>query len=289
MSAAPRLTHLSYQIALALGSFAGALALGTPMVALAQTVPAAATGDSGELQVVTVSANRRAEDQQKVSVSVTAVSGETLAERNITDLSQMESMSAGFTFSRSGVDARPSIRGVRTENVAVNGDTTIGYFVDGVYKSRAQQAMLGFVDIARVEILRGPQGTLFGRNTFGGSVAITTVEPELGSFETHAGFEIGSFGKKRFNGAFNLPVSDTVAVRLAGVVESADAWVKNDFDNSAGLFDSDRKYLRASVKIKPTRDFEAVLRADITDQGGNGGSAFGYKLVGSYLHTPSCQ
>jgi iron complex outermembrane receptor protein len=289
MSAAPRLTHLSYQIALALGSYVGVLAVGTPIAALAQTAPTSAARDSGELQVVTVSANRRAEDQQKVSVSVTAVTGETLAERNITNLSQMESMSAGFTFSQSGVDARPSIRGVRTENVAVNGDTTIGYFVDGVYKSRAQQAMLGFVDVARVEILRGPQGTLFGRNTFGGSVAITTVEPELGSFETHAGFEIGSFGKKRFNGALNLPVSDTVAVRLAGVVESADAWVKNDFDNSAGLFDNDRKYLRASVKIKPTRDFEAVLRADITDQGGNGGSAFGYKLIGSYLHTASCQ
>lgn len=289
MSATPRLTLLSSQIALALGSLAGVLAIGAPMAALAQTAPTAAARDSAELQVVTVSANRRAEDQQKVSVSVTAVSGELLAERNITDLSQMESMSAGFTFSRSGVDARPSIRGVRTENVAVNGDTTIGYFVDGVYKSRAQQAMLGFVDVARVEILRGPQGTLFGRNTFGGSVAITTVEPELGSFETNAGFELGSFGKKRFNGALNLPISDTVAVRLAGAVEKTDAWVKNDFDSSAGLFDSDRKYFRASVKIKPTRDFEAVLRADITNQGGNGGSAFGYKLVGSYLHTPSCQ
>jgi iron complex outermembrane receptor protein len=236
-----------------------------------------------------VTANRRAEDQQKVSVSVTAVTGETLNERNITDLSQMESMSAGFTFGRSGVDARPAIRGVRTENVGVNGDTTIGYFVDGVYRSRAQQAMLGFVDVARVEIMRGPQGTLFGRNTFGGTVAITTVEPELKNFETNAGLEFGSFGKKRFDGSLNLPLGDTVAVRLAGIIEKADAWVKNDFDSSAGLFDKDLKYLRASIKIKPTRDFEAVLRADITDQGGNGGSAFGYKLAGSYLHTASCQ
>ncbi len=289
MSCAPRLTHISRQIAMALGSLSGVLAMGTPGAALAQSTQASATRDSGELQSITVSANRRAEDQQKVSVSVTAVPGALLAERNITDLSQMESMSAGFTFSRSGVDARPSIRGVRTENVAVNGDTTIGYFVDGVYKSRAQQAMLGFVDIARVEIMRGPQGTLFGRNTFGGSVAITTVEPELKAFEGHAGLELGSFGKKRFDGALNLPLGDTVAVRLAGIVEKADAWVKNDFDSSAGLFDRDLKYLRASIKIKPSRDFEAVLRADITDQGGNGGSAFGYKLAGSYLHTPSCQ
>ncbi len=291
MSHAPRPSRLAQRVALALGSLSGALVLGLPGTGLAQTTPAAAPAakDSGELQTVTVSANRRAEDQQKVSVSVTAVTGATLAERNVTDLSQMESLSAGFTFGRSGVDARPSIRGVRTENVAVNGDTTIGYFVDGVYKSRAQQAMLGFVDVARVEILRGPQGTLFGRNTFGGTVAITTVEPELKSFETNAALELGSFGKKRFDGALNLPLGDTVAVRLAGVVEKADAWVKNDFDSSAGLFDKDTKYLRASVKFKPGRDFEAVLRADIAEQGGNGGSAFGYKLAGTYLHTPSCQ
>ena len=65
--------------------------------------------------------------------------------------------------------------------------------------------------------------------------------------------------------------------------------MKNDFNPAAGLFDRDLKYLRVSLKLKPTRDFDAVLRADVTDQGGLGGSAFGYKLAGTYLHTPSCQ
>jgi iron complex outermembrane recepter protein len=295
MSFALKRHCLAHHIALALTSLSSAaLAQSAPTPTPASTpasapVPATTARDTGELQTITVTANRRAEDQQKVNVSVTSITGTTLTERNVTDLSQMESLSAGFTFSRSGVDARPSIRGVRTENVAVNGDTTIGYFVDGVYKSRAQQAMLGFVDVARVEILRGPQGTLFGRNTFGGSVAITTVEPELKSFETNVGLELGSFGKKRFDGALNLPLGDTVAVRLAGIAEKVDAWVKNDFNSSAGLFDKDLKYLRGSIKFKPFSEFEAVLRADVTEQRGNGGSAFGYKLAGGYLHTPSCQ
>ena len=248
MAAAPHRNRLATQIALAFGS------LVFPGLVLAQTVPAvpaAKAADTGEIQSVTVTANRRPEDQQKVSVSVTAVTGATLAERNITDLSQMESMSAGFTFGRSGVDARPAIRGVRTENVAVNADTTIGYFVDGVYKSRAQQAMLGFVDVSRVEILRGPQGTLFGRNTFGGSVAITTNEPELRSFEGNAGLELGSFGKKRFDGVLNLPLGDMAAARFAAVVEKTDAWVKNDFNPAAGLFDKDLKFLRGSFKPVP--------------------------------------
>ena len=280
-------SHKHHRLALHIANALGVWALAGSGAALAQT--AAKAPDSGEVQTVNVTANRRLENQQNVSVSVTAITGATLAERNITDLSQMEAMSAGFTFSRSGVDARPSIRGVRTENVGVNGDTTIGYFVDGIYKSRAQQAMLGFVDVGRVEILRGPQGTLFGRNTFGGTVAISTNEPLLKITETHASLEAGSFGKLRFDGALNLPLGDAAALRLAGLVEQAKPWVKNDFNPAAGLFDKDLKYFRASLKLKPSRDFEAVLRADITDQGGNGGSAFGYKLNGTFLHTASCQ
>ena len=128
--------HIHIHIAAALSVWS----LATPGIAFAQNTAA----NSAEIQNINVTANRRSENLQNVNVSVTAISSATLAERNLTDLSQLETISAGFTFSRSGADARPSIRGVRTENVAVNADTTIGYFVDGIYKSRAQQAMLGF-------------------------------------------------------------------------------------------------------------------------------------------------
>ncbi len=282
---------LATQIALALTAWAGSGSVAAQPAPAPAPAPAPGprTQDTGEVQSITVTANRRAEDKQKVSVSVTAVNGQTLQERNITDLSQMEVMSPGFTFGRSGVDARPAIRGVRTENVAVNADTTIGYFVDGVYKSRAQQALLGFIDVARVEVLRGPQGTLFGRNTFGGSVAVTTNEPTLRSFDGAGAFEFGSFAKSRFEGAASLPLGDIAALRVAGVVEQANPWVKNDFNSAAGLFDRDLKFLRGSLKIKPSQNFDVVLRADLTDQGGNGGSAFGYKLAGTFTHDPSCQ
>ena len=258
-----------------------------PTGAQAQAAKPAAA--SGELSTITVTANRRVEDQQKVGVSVTALSGEALAERNITDLSQMEGLSPGFTFGRSGADARPAIRGVRTENVAVNADTTIGFFIDGIYKSRAQQAMLGFVDVERVEIQRGPQGTLFGRNTFGGNIVISTYAPQMGVFEANGNLLFGSYSKKRVDGALNMALGEGAALRFAGAVERADAWVENDFNKGAGQFDQDLKYFRASAKFKPLRDLEIVLRGDLTDQGGNGGSAFGYKQKGSYLHTPSCQ
>jgi iron complex outermembrane receptor protein len=279
-------TRLSAALALAFGTW-GLMSAGD---ALAQAAPAAQQqAASGELTTITVTANRRIEDQQKVGVSVTALGSEKLAERNIVDLSQIEGLSPGFTFGRSGVDARPAIRGVRTENVAVNADTTIGFFVDGIYKSRAQQAMLGFVDVGRVEIQRGPQGTLFGRNTFGGNIVISTNAPDPGAFEANGNLTLGSFGKKRFDGAVNVPVSGSTAFRLAAAVEKSDPWVKNDFNASAGLFDQDLTFVRGSVGFKPLSGLDVVLRADSTRQKGNGGSAFGYKLVGTYLHTPSCQ
>lgn len=279
------LKTLAKAVTLALSGW-GLLAAGD---ALAQAAPAKAAADKGELTTITVTANRRIEDQQKVSTTVTALSGETLAERNIVDLSQIEGISPGFTFGKSGVDARPAIRGVRTENVAVNADTTIGFFVDGIYKSRAQQAMLGFVDVGRVEIQRGPQGTLFGRNTFGGNIVISTNAPDPGAFEAAGNLTLASFGKKRFDGAVNIPVGPGAAFRLAGVIEKSDPWVKNEFNAGAGLFDQDLRFLRGSFAFKPLREMDVVLRADTTSQKGNGGSAFGYKLAGTYLHTPSCQ
>ena len=278
--------RLSKLTVLVLGAWA-AIATGTVYAQTADVKPGQEKA-AGQLETVTVTANRRVEDAQKVSVSVTAISGETLADRNITDLSQMEGMSAGFTFGRSGADARPAIRGVRTENVAVNADTSIGYFIDGIYKSRAQQALSSFLDLSRVEIQRGPQGTLFGRNTFGGNIVLTTNAPELKVFESAASLTIGSFGKVRAEGVLNIPINDMFAGRIAVAYDKANPYVKNDFNTSAGLFDQDLTYVRASLLFKPSSNFEATLRGDLTEQRGNGGSAFGYKQGGTYVYTPSC-
>ena len=275
---------LVIQIAAALGAASGS---GFALAQTAGTTPPVAK--PAGLEEIVVTAQRRAENKQEIPVSVTAITAEQLADRNITDVSQMEGISPGFTFGRSGSDARPAMRGVRTENVAVNGDTTIGYFVDGIYKSRSQQALAGFVDIARVEIQRGPQGTLYGRNTFGGNISIITNEPILKQFQSSASILLGSFKKTRVEGVLNIPVSDTVAVRLVGAYDKADGFVKNDFNPAADLFDQDLKYGRVSVRFKPDDRFDATFRAESTDQGGNGGSAFGYKQAGTYYDRASCQ
>ena len=285
------------QLALAFGTaygIGGGVAFAQALPATAAVPPDVSAQDApaavrGELQSIVVTAQRRPENKQSVPISVTALTAEQLGDRNITDLSQMEGMSPGFTFGRSGTDARPAMRGVRTENVAVNGDTTIGYFVDGIYKSRAQQALASFVDIARVEIQRGPQGTLYGRNTFGGNVSVITAAPVLGKFQAAGSVQLGSFSKLRLEGMLNLPVNDMLAVRIAVSGDKSDGFVKNDLNPAADLFDQDLKYGRVAVKFKPNDRFEATLRVDATDQGGNGGSAFGYKQAGTYLDKATCQ
>ena len=162
--------------------FATAAPIFAALVAAPAFAQEAPTDEAGIDEII-VTAQRREENLQTVPISVSAFSGEQLKAQGTTDISRLENIVPGFQFGRSGPDARPAIRGVRTENVGVNGDTTIGFFIDGVYQSRSQQATLSFVDIERVEIQRGPQGTLYGRNTFGGNIAISTAKPSFDEYK----------------------------------------------------------------------------------------------------------
>jgi iron complex outermembrane receptor protein len=258
----------------------------------AQTAPpivaASAEADTGISEIV-VTAQRREENLQAVPISVSAFGATAIKEKGLTDVSRLEGLVPGFTFGRSGVDARPAIRGVRTESVDVNADTTIGFFVDGVYQSRSSQATLGFVDLERVEVQRGPQGTLYGRNTFGGNISIVTAQPKLGNFKGGADVTAGANGQIRIEGFVNAPLGDKVAVRLAGAYEKSNGYVKNVNPLGNNLFDDDNKYFRASILLKPTDAFTATFKFDYSTRGGAGGSAFGYKLVGSYFDVASNQ
>ena len=132
-----------------LASSAALMVIGAPLTALAA---AASSADGAMIDEVIVTAQRREENLQSVPISVSAYGAEQIAKKGLTDVSRLEGLVPGFTFGRSGVDARPAIRGVRTESVDVNADTTIGFFIDGIYQSRASQATLGFVDLERVEV-----------------------------------------------------------------------------------------------------------------------------------------
>jgi iron complex outermembrane recepter protein len=263
------------------------MATAMPVAAALFVIPAMAQeapeGDEGGIAEIIVTAQRRDENLQSVPLSVSAFNAEQLKKQGTNDISRLEGIVPGFTFGRSGTDARPAMRGVRTENAGVNGDTTIGLFIDGVYMSRASQGTLGFVDIERVEVLRGPQGTLYGRNTFGGNISITSALPTFDEYKGGVDLTVGQNGRFRGEGFVNAPLSDTTAIRIAGAFEESNGYVKNDGLGS-NLFDDKSRYIRGTLLFKPTDRFTAAFKFDYSRQGGAGGSAFGYKLRGSYFY-----
>ncbi len=252
--------------------------------ARAQTgeAPQDAPAESTTLQEIVVTAQRRAENLQDVPLAVTALTADTLARNDIRDLGRVEVLTPGFSFGKSGSDARPAIRGVRTENVGVSGDPTIGFFVDNVYRSRATQANEPFVDVARVEVQRGPQGTLYGRNTFGGNIAIATAEPDE-EFSGAVSGVLGSYERRSTQGHVNLPVNDMLQVRVAGLLETMNGYVEGTTD-ALDIFDRDTTYYRVSARYAPTDAFEAVLRYSHWTEEGTGGAAFGYRVGGVFVN-----
>ncbi len=249
--------------------------------------PQAPAPDAEGIGDIVVTAQRRDESLQSVPLAITAISGETLQSRGVVDISRLNEFVPGFSFGQTGSDVRPAMRGVRTANNGVTGDPTIGYFIDGIYQSRTSQAALGFADVATLEVQRGPQGTLYGRNTFGGNIVVTTNAP---SHELDYGstFTVGNYSKIRYEGFVNVPLTSNLAARIVLVSDLADGWVRNRNFSQADLFDENKKNVRGALKWD-LGGFSATLRGDYVHQGGNGASAFGYKQIGSYIDPGSCQ
>ncbi len=262
---------------------AAGIALAVAGPAMAQTnaaVPEAATaGPTGGIDEIVVTAQRRAERLQDVPISISAFNQAELRRSDTNDLSRLTNMTAGFNFGKSGFDARPAIRGVRTENVAGNGDPTIGFYVDDIYQSRSVQAGQPFVDVQRVEVQRGPQGTLFGRNTYGGAISVITAVP--GS-EPDFGIEgiYGNYDRRQVQGFVSVPLTDTFGIRIAADYEKRDGFVKNIAVNGNDLYDKDTQFVRGTARWAPTSELEVVVRGNYWHEGGNGGQAFGYKPAG---------
>ena len=264
-----RLSRAASAIALATG-FCAAPALG-------QTASEVAVAGVPE---IVVTAQRKSEKLQNVPLAITAVSGAVLAEKNITDVTRLQDIAPGLSIGRSGSDARPNIRGINTEAIGANSDPRIAFYVDDVYQSRTSQALAAFVDLERVEVQRGPQGTLYGRNSFGGNIALYSAVPKE-EFGAGASALYGRFNRARVEGFINAPVAPGIQVRVAAMAERADGYVKNTSTGS-DLGDERQVFVRGSVRIAPEGSkLEIILRGSYWDQGGNGISAFGYKSLGT--------
>lgn len=233
---------------------------------------------SQSLEEIVVTAQKREQNLQDTALSISAVNAEQMDLLNITDGSRLEILVPGFTWGEGGSNAWPSIRGINTPSQEVNLDPSIAFFTDGIYKSRIRQAKFGFVDMERVEVLRGPQGTLFGRNSTGGAVSMITKKP-TDEFEGSIDVTLGSFALTKATGILNVPFSETLQGRFVLDSETMDGYVDN-IGPGQDVQDRDSFFGRASLLFTPNDTVEIIARLSTYDSSRVGGGPFAYKRLG---------
>ncbi|WP_426169623.1 TonB-dependent receptor [Sandarakinorhabdus sp. DWP1-3-1] len=276
----------SYYVATAIATLA--VLLPATMAHAQTTANAPPPSSQFGVDEIVVTAQRREQRLQDVPISITAFTSEDLRRTGTQDITRLAQNTPGFTFGRSGLEARPAIRGVRTENVAGNGDPTIGFYVDDIYQSRAAQAGQPFVDVQRVEVLRGPQGTLFGRNVFGGAVSVVGALPGA-EFDFGGNVIVGNYSRVAASGYVSIPLSSNFGIRIAGTRETRDGYVKNIVVKDNDLYSQDTKFIRATALWTPTDSLEIIVRGSYWSEGGTGGQAFGYKPQGGFVDPNASQ
>lgn len=251
---------------------AKALIAGVSTLAMMSATPAMA-----QLDEIIVTAEKKAENVQDVSISVTALNEEMLELGGIDDVSRLELVTPGVNFAFAGNDAKFNVRGANSTNTFGDNSSIVGAFLDGVYKARASQQTRGFFDVKSVEFLRGPQGTLYGRNTFAGALNVYTNTPELGEYSAGMETSYQRFDRFRGEGFVNIPLSDTAAIRVAGYYDKSDGYIKNLAGPDMGA--QDDKAFRVTGLWAPNENLEVLARYSYSAEDGNEAGLFGYTFL----------
>ncbi|MCC7199488.1 MAG: TonB-dependent receptor [Gammaproteobacteria bacterium] len=228
----------------------------------------AATETTMQLDEVVVTARKREENLQEVPVAVSAISEAQLEARQITDLADMNAQVPNLTiYAARGSNSTLTayMRGVGQADPLWGVDPGVALYLDDVYIARPQGALLDVYDIQRIEVLRGPQGTLYGKNTIGG--AIKYVSAPLGN-ESSAKVEVGvgNYNERDLKASLNMAPSDTFALRLAGAKITHDGYGENVITGS-DVSDKNTEAVRASARWTPSDDFEVRASLDYTRDG----------------------
>lgn len=204
-----------------------------------------------QLEEIIVTAQKRQESLQEVPIAVTAITGDAIASQNITSLTGMNNSLPNVqinSFSNSPDSAVFSIRGIGVNDADPYVGTTVSVVVDGVVVGVNTAALLSLFDIERVEILRGPQGTLFGANTTGGVINVVTKQP-TGEYGGDAQIVAGNYGRMDVNLAYNFPISESVSGKVSMLHTSHDGFFKNIL-NGNDLGGQDVTSLRGYLKYE---------------------------------------
>lgn len=251
--------------ALAWGASLGALLIGASP-ALAQQTDSAATAeaeDEGGIATIVVTATKRSEDLQKVPIAISAITGDELAARGITDTSDLMGSLPNLQVTSAYSETQPnfSLRGVGVANeFSAATASPVGVYVDEVYQSFRASHGQQLYDLERVEVLRGPQGTLFGRNTTGGAINFITRKPSLNGASGYMTAGYGNFNRVFAEGAVDATIVDDVfGVRIAGTYVDADGYTFNPTLNR-NFAETNSLAGRITFLVEPSSDFSMTLK-----------------------------
>jgi iron complex outermembrane receptor protein len=254
------------------------------VAAISCLIDAAALADSpaddstatGAIEEIVVTAQKRAENLERTPIAITAFTAATIARTGVSNLADLAEKAPNVTFkftapiSGASNAATVFIRGIGQSDFALTTDAGVGTYVDGVYLSRSVGGVLDVLDLERVEILRGPQGTLFGRNTIGGAISLLTKRPSFGETSGSVQLTGGSRNQLYLRGDLNVPLADTLAIRVAASSKNRDGYVNTAFTPASPYYRSaltnlgneDRQAVRTDILWKPNSDLDVSFSSD---------------------------
>jgi iron complex outermembrane receptor protein len=229
-------------------------------------VPTAADAQStqadeqaGTLQEVVVTAQRREEKAVDVPITIAALDAQQLATANVQNLSDIQQLTPSLRFDNQTGFYQPSIRGIGTAVTTSGGGSNVGIYIDGFYSPNPEAADLQLLNVTGIQVLKGPQGTLFGHNTTGGAILVTTAEP---SQEAHAQAKVdyGSFNAQRYQGYASGGLIDGLAGDIEGIFSKGNGFLTNIFDNDDHVGAYENWTVRTGLKYQFGDRVSALLR-----------------------------
>jgi iron complex outermembrane receptor protein len=250
--------------------------LGACPIIAALPAPAQDQGEQQGLEEIVVTAQRREERLQDVPVAVTALSTEAIERRNLSEITDLNGLAPNLqvtTAAASRSNAQVGIRGSLEINGAITQDPTVGMYVDGVFVGKSTGQVFDMLDLERIEVLRGPQGTLYGRNTLAGAINFVTREPS-GEFGGMASVSLGNYEYSLLRASVDFPKMGILRASISGRAEKRDGWV-DAVPDPYGIFtgpppipyvdDRDSQSWRASLAFDFSDSFTAIYRFDMTE------------------------
>jgi iron complex outermembrane receptor protein len=253
----PQLTMIARSL-LAVGFMSGST------VAIAQTAPAVVQGG---IQEVIVTAQKVAQPASKTPLALSVISGDDLKDAGVTDARSMAEMLPNVEIGKESGMLQISIRGVTSLDMTEKGDPSAAFHIDGAYVPRYEAQAAAFFDLDRIEVLRGPQGTLYGRNATAGAINLITNKP-TNKLEGKVAVDLGNFNTRRIDGVINVPITDMWALRAAVNTNKHDTYL-NPGANHVQLESQDDKSGRLHLLGKFSPDTSLLLTAETSKiQGG---------------------